>query len=132
MVIGRLTLLKQRGGLMYPSRSTYRVTYLAYQSLQLELTKTSGKPPTGRLLLPRLVNNVFAAAIMDRLVFEELRTHDSGSFLDPHLPKIIKGISSKIIRAFLGHISSIYNEKLMGAASSKRNRATRLTIFKGW
>ena len=65
MVIGRLTLLKQRGGLMYASRSVYRVAYLAYQLLQLELVKTSGKPPTDRLLLTRLVNRVFAAVVED-------------------------------------------------------------------
>ena len=42
----RLALLKQRGGLMYASRSVYRVAFLAYQSLQLVLAKTSGKPLT--------------------------------------------------------------------------------------
>jgi len=129
--IGRLTLLKQRNGLMYASRSVYRVAFLAYQSLQLVLPKTSGKPPTDRLLLPKLVNSVIAAVVEARLVFTELRKHDAGSLLDAHLPKMVKGITSKIIRAFLGHISRTHNEVVMGAASNKRNQATRLTIFKG-
>ena len=88
--IGRLTLLKQRGGLMYASRSVYRVGFLAYQSLQLVLAKTSGKPLTDRLLLPWLVNTVFAAVVEDRLVFAELRKHDTGSLLDAHLSKMVK------------------------------------------
>ena len=129
-VIGRLTLLRQRGGLMHPSRSVYRVAYLVYQLLQLEMLKMSGKPPTDKLLLSRLLNKVFAAVVEDPLVVKQLRMHDAGSLLDAHLPKMVKGISSKNIRAFLGHISLTYNEKLMAAASNKRNRATRLTIFK--
>ncbi len=128
--IGRLTLLKQRGGLMYPSRSIYRVAYLAYQSVQLELVKTSGKPPTDQLWLPRLEIRVFAAVAEDRLIFEHLRRHDAGSLLDAHLPRLVKAVASKIILAFLGHLSREHNEKTMGAASNRRNHATRMTIFK--
>ncbi len=43
--IGRLTLLNQRWGLRYPSRSVYRVAFLAYHALQQKLTKTDGQPP---------------------------------------------------------------------------------------
>lgn len=102
--IGRLTLLKQRGGLLYPSRSVYRVAFLAYQAVQQELLKTDGKPPVDPLLFLRMESKIFAAAAEDRFVFAGLRTHDAGSILDAHLPKVVKGVASKIIRAFLGHI----------------------------
>ena len=129
--IGRLTVLKQRGGLLCPSRSVYRVAFLAYHALQQELTKTDGKPPNDKLLLLRIENKVFAAVCEDRLIFSQLKVHDSGTLIDGHFTKVVKGITSKILRAFLGHIARSWNDKVMGATSNRRNNATRLTIFKG-
>ena len=99
--------------------------------MQQELKKTDGKPPADPLLMLRLENLIFAAAAEDRFVFAGLRKHDAGSILDAHLPKVVKGIASKILRAFFGHIARSWNDNTLGAASNRRNKATRLTIFKG-
>ena len=127
--LSRLTMAKQRGGLLYASRSAYRVVLLADRALEHELIKLNNSPPRHKQFLDRLIFVVFRACSVDRLIFNDLVDHDCSNFLDQHVPFLIKLLAGKYLKARLGHLGKLFTEKQMGAASSRRNQRTRGVIF---
>ena len=127
--LSRLTMVKQKGGLMYASRSTYRVVLLADRALEHELIKRDGQPPRDKQFLAQLLLVIFQTCAVDRHVFGELADHDSSSLLDQHVPRLIKLLAGKYLKARLGHLGNEYTTSRVGAASSKRNQRTRAVIF---
>jgi hypothetical protein len=127
--LARLTIVKQRGGLLYASRSVYRVIYLSDRALQLEIVRTGGKPPTNNNFFQKLLHTVVQSSMQDRHIFSEVQGH--GELLHQHVPKIIKCLAHKFLKARLGHLGKLFTTAKHGAASEKRNQQTRNLIFKG-
>ena len=127
--LGRLTMMKQRGGLLYASRSAYRVVLLADRALEHELIKRDGKPPANKNFLERLLLVVFQTCAVDQLLFCELADHDANSLLDQHVPRLIKLLAGKYMKARLGHLGKEFTCSIVGAAANKRNQQARAVIF---
>ena len=77
--LSHLTMVKQKGGIMYASRSTYRVILLADRALEHELIKRNGQPPQDKQFLAQLLLVIFQTCAVDRHVFSELADHDGSS-----------------------------------------------------
>ena len=122
-------MVKQKGGLMYASRSTYRVVLLADRALEHELIKRNGQPPRDKQFLAQLLLVIFQTCAVDRHVFGELADHDGNSLLDQHVPRLIKLLAGKYLKAQLGHVGNEYTTFRVGASSSKRNQRTLAVIF---
>ena len=114
---------------MYPSRSVYRVVLCTDRILHHELLKSSGKPPSSSLFFQTLLVIVCHACAADKLVFEELLGHDS--IADPHRYHLVRATAAKFLKATLGHLGKTFAAQVVGAATNKRNKATRSIIFKG-
>jgi hypothetical protein len=82
-------MAKQRGGLLYASRSAYRVVMFADRALEHELIKSKNSPPRHKQFLDRLIFVVFRSCAVDRLIFSDLVNHDYSNFLDQHVPFLI-------------------------------------------
>ena len=65
----RLMDIKQRGGLLYPSKSVYRVVLLTDQAIRQATAKFGAKPPASTSFLCRLEHDVCAATALDSGVF---------------------------------------------------------------
>jgi hypothetical protein len=122
-------MVKQLGGLVYASRSVYRVIYLADRAVQLELVRTGGKPPTSNKVLEGLLHTVVQSSMQDRHIFAAIQGH--GELLNLHVPKLVKYLAHKFLKARLGHLGKMYTTHKIGAAAEKRNQQTRCLIFKG-
>ena len=68
-------------------------------------------------------------SLQDRQIFAEVKGH--GELLNQHVPKIIKCLAHKFLKARLGHLGKLFTTAKHGAASEKRNQQTRILIFKG-
>ena len=129
--LARLTCLKQRSGLKYPSRSVFRVVQLADQVIRMELVKTGGAPPSDALFSKHLQRDVYRASTADRHIFGELYREHSDLFERNHVPYLIKAIAQKYCNARIGAACKTFVVQKKGAASSSRNKATRTLIFQG-
>ena len=125
--LARLVTLRQQGALVHPSRSVYRVIHLTDQALKLERAKPY--LPSDSRFLQHLSIHVYRAASSDRLLFPELDGHDA-TVIDQHVPRLIKALAEKYATALLGHIVKEETTARMGAAANRRNRMSRITIFK--
>ena len=129
--ISRLTMAKQRGGLLFPSMSVFRVIVVTDQVMKRAIGQLGGRPPTDRLFVKRLLNTVINVCAEDRLIFSELQSHEGGAFLDLHVPKLIEKLAHKFVRARLGLLNNTATIATHAAASSKRNQSARIRIFSG-
>jgi hypothetical protein len=124
--------MKQRGGLQYVTRSVFRVVQLTDQALKVELIKTNNIPPSDANFIKKIECIVYRASTSDRKIFDNLYGHDAGSSpFRMHVPTLVKALAKKFAVASLCHLTKGFMERKKGAASSIRNKATRLLIFKG-
>lgn len=126
--LARLTVIKQRGGLKYASRSVFRIIQLTDSALNEAILKTGGSPPSDPQFLRRLENVILHASVCDVHIFKHLQ---HSVFEIDHIPNMIKAISRNYANARLGYLSKTYTTSKKGVASNVRNKATRLLIFKG-
>ena len=125
-------MAKQRGGLVYPTRSVFRVIVLTDQAMQRAIRQSDGAPPTDSQFLNKLLCTVSMASAEDRLIFPDLYGHDDSNVFDClHVSALIKQLACKFAMARLGLLNSTATIGEHSAASVKRNQATRLLIFKG-
>lgn len=127
--LSRLTLMKQKGGLIYASRSAYRVILLADMTLEHELLMRNVLLGDKRLLM-RLLHATFKVVSADRLTFRALADHDGTSLMEQHGPRLIRLLATKYFNARLGHLGNLRTSSAVGAASSRRNQQTRALIFR--
>ncbi len=127
--LGRLTMAKNQGGLLYASRSTYRVILLADRAMNHVMIHFNGRPSYSKQLLQQLVLIVYQACSVDLLVFPELTGHDGSNLMDQHVERLIKLLARQFLTARLCHLGKQYTLSVFGASSSKHNQLKRMAIF---
>ena len=121
-------MAKQRGGLVYPTRSVFRVIVLTDQAMQRAIRQSDGAPPTDSQFL---MYTVSMASAEDRLIFPDLYGHDDSNVFDcSHVSALIKQLACKFAMARLVLLNSTATVGEHSAASVKRNQATRLDFLR--
>ena len=123
---GRSFLLnvKQRGGLMNPSKSVFKIVVVCYCKLQNAIKDTKN------FQLNSFINDIIHSTCKD--AFPELESHEfNNDFMSPHTPALIKLIVRKFAHAWLGHYSKRTNDNF-GSTSCLKNQLNRLAIFKNY
>ena len=123
--------IKQKGGLLTPSRSVVKVIKTSHMLLKRILSNSQEivyKPPKN-FLLNRLINDIVHECTPS--VFPELREHELDcSPLEPHSPSLIKLIAKKFCTALLCHFCDRLSQETIGCSRLKRNQSSQLSIFK--
>ena len=125
--------IKQKGGLLTPSRSVVKVIKTSHMLLKRILSSSQEivyKPPKNSLS-SRLINDIVHEWTPS--VFPELREHELDcSPLEPHSPSLIKLIAKKFCTALLCHFCDRLSQETIGCSRLKRNQSSRLSIFKNY
>lgn len=125
--VGTLTNIKQRGGLLHPSDSVFRVVKLTDRWIENKLNSGSF---LSQKVLKTMETDIAVAASWDCNIFPNLSEHSLDC--EPssvHSILLIKNIAFKFANARLGLHGKQETERIMGAAQARRSQKSRLLIF---
>lgn len=123
-IFSRFTILRQKGGLLYPSRCVFKVVCITDKYFKLfSLSENLISSYRQNIAIVQIYKTCLKLNVFDSL------NHDT--LIDSHREHLIKSISSKYLTTILGHSCKTTNEDCKGAASNKRNQIIRNLIFKG-